>query len=216
MSDGNGLYDDDDDHSPYTDPESTEVWQPKIGDEGIKNEEDLHMVLKSRKEDQTRACRRYESMYNSDEGAAADSEIGVLPLQIIHDSNGIRVYGALEEHINDEQPRPKKKSNKRKRKGNPNSTYKYESDSEDEKPARKKSRKVEGAAGDADAGDMQWRAQTRAAARRHSHTGMDGSYDADIESSPGWSSDSSDETWESNSPGEICGQLSHLLCCIAS
>ncbi|KAJ8127010.1 hypothetical protein O1611_g6626 [Lasiodiplodia mahajangana] len=53
---------DDDDYDPRTDPSrSTEVWQPKIGDEGIENEEDLRMVLRARKEDKDRA-RRFEEL----------------------------------------------------------------------------------------------------------------------------------------------------------
>ncbi|KAI0543099.1 hypothetical protein GGR58DRAFT_519267 [Xylaria digitata] len=48
--DGDCPYDDDD-YNPFTDPtRSTEVWQPKIGDEGIENEYDLQMVLKARRE----------------------------------------------------------------------------------------------------------------------------------------------------------------------
>ncbi|KAI2625228.1 hypothetical protein GGS21DRAFT_314174 [Xylaria nigripes] len=48
--DGHCPYDDDD-YNPSTDPtKSTEIWQPKIGDEGIETEEDLRMVLKARRE----------------------------------------------------------------------------------------------------------------------------------------------------------------------
>ncbi|KAI0815893.1 hypothetical protein GGR55DRAFT_699667 [Xylaria sp. FL0064] len=47
---------DDDDYNPLTDPTwSTEVWEPKIGDEGIENEQDLHMVLRARREHKARS-----------------------------------------------------------------------------------------------------------------------------------------------------------------
>ncbi|GAW12247.1 hypothetical protein ANO14919_016090 [Xylariales sp. No.14919] len=47
---------DDDDYNPFTDPtRSTEVWQPKIGDEGIEDEYDLRMVLKARREHRARS-----------------------------------------------------------------------------------------------------------------------------------------------------------------
>ncbi|KAI0431043.1 hypothetical protein F5Y09DRAFT_341107 [Xylaria sp. FL1042] len=47
---------DDDDYNPLTDPTwSTEVWDPKIGDEGIEDELDLRMVLKARQEHKTRS-----------------------------------------------------------------------------------------------------------------------------------------------------------------
>ncbi|KAI0109687.1 hypothetical protein GGR51DRAFT_569930 [Nemania sp. FL0031] len=48
----------DDDYDPRTDPaRSTKVWQPKIGDEGIENEEDRRMVLRARKEHKARSRR---------------------------------------------------------------------------------------------------------------------------------------------------------------
>ncbi|KAI1276176.1 hypothetical protein F5Y07DRAFT_408548 [Xylaria sp. FL0933] len=47
---------DDDDYNPLTDPTwSTEVWEPKIGDEGIENEQDLRMVLRARREHKARS-----------------------------------------------------------------------------------------------------------------------------------------------------------------
>ncbi|KAI0453649.1 hypothetical protein F5B21DRAFT_478771 [Xylaria acuta] len=53
--DGHCPYDDDD-YNPFTDPsKSTEVWQPKIGEEGIEDEKDLRMVLKARQEHRARS-----------------------------------------------------------------------------------------------------------------------------------------------------------------
>ncbi|RYC57437.1 hypothetical protein CHU98_g8771 [Xylaria longipes] len=53
--DGHCPYNDDD-YNPFTDPsKSTEVWQPKIGDEGIEDEQDLRMVLKARQEHRARS-----------------------------------------------------------------------------------------------------------------------------------------------------------------
>ncbi|RWA14602.1 hypothetical protein EKO27_g527 [Xylaria grammica] len=58
---------DDDDYNPFTDPtRSTEVWQPKVGDEGIEDEYDLRMVLKARREHRARseALRLYRRQGN--------------------------------------------------------------------------------------------------------------------------------------------------------
>ncbi|KAI0545759.1 hypothetical protein F4679DRAFT_452649 [Xylaria curta] len=46
----------DDDYDPNTDPSrSNEVWEPKIGEEGIENEQDIRMVLKAREEQRVRS-----------------------------------------------------------------------------------------------------------------------------------------------------------------
>ncbi|KAJ2980919.1 hypothetical protein NUW58_g6819 [Xylaria curta] len=56
MWNGNYPYDDYD-YDPGTNPKnSTEVWQPKIGDEGIEDEHDLRMVLKAREEHRARSA----------------------------------------------------------------------------------------------------------------------------------------------------------------
>lgn len=97
-------------------------------------------------------------------------------------TKGIRVFGAEEPSTRRRRKRGTKKkrggqSNKRKR----DSTYKYDGDSEDEEPSRKTGKKRKSATGDAnaDGDDLHWKAQTRAAARRAGHFGMDGSYDDD-------------------------------------
>ncbi|KAI3337829.1 hypothetical protein F4824DRAFT_509848 [Ustulina deusta] len=47
---------DDDEYNPLTDPsKTTEVWEPKIGEEGIEDEQDLRMVLKARREHRARS-----------------------------------------------------------------------------------------------------------------------------------------------------------------
>ncbi|KAI0861989.1 hypothetical protein F4860DRAFT_513417 [Xylaria cubensis] len=46
----------DDDYDPNTDPsKSNDVWEPKIGEEGIENEQDIRMVLKAREEQRVRS-----------------------------------------------------------------------------------------------------------------------------------------------------------------
>ncbi|KAI1133558.1 hypothetical protein F5Y10DRAFT_259880 [Nemania abortiva] len=285
---------DDDDYNPFTDPsKSTEVWQPKIGDEGIENEEDLRMVLKARREHRARSRRfnrrkalyigsqldagvkyqdidmvqvfvgpeiegEYDSYSDSDEEEdvedpkpAAKTEassamtnpqtLGGPVLQPIIAAKGIRIFGAHETSWPRGRPRGSKnkkrgrRANKRKRgldEKNPNSTYKYDADSEDEEPARKKGKKGKWVLSEAGARDEEWRAQTRAAARRDGHVGMDGNYDEDLdedsESSMPTSSDtdcsshSSDNTAEaiavshvaatneSNTPEERRGLLSRF------
>ncbi|TGJ84123.1 hypothetical protein E0Z10_g4659 [Xylaria hypoxylon] len=265
--DGDCPYDDDD-YDPFTDPtRSTEVWQPKIGDEGIEDEHDLRMVLKARREHRARskAIKAYRQRRNqptstkhigsdttrvplsdsddsgSDSGSDTDSDSdsgsdddgvgmkGVEPainteepssittpllkgnsvLQPTISAKGIRVFG-------DEKPtsgrgRPRGSKNKpkgrkkptQKKRGheeNPDSTYKYNDDnddSEDEQPVYKRAKKIKS---EFATGDKSWKAQTRAAARRAGYVSMDGSCDADIDSSASSAGENSfDETDEGRS-----------------
>ncbi|KAI0489638.1 hypothetical protein F4859DRAFT_509224 [Xylaria cf. heliscus] len=266
----------DDDYNIFTDPsKSTEVWQPKIGEEGIENEQDLRMVLKARQEHKDRSeafkKRKYHVVKTQMQAGieyadvdmlqvflspkrqshASDSdynkkgkEIPKLTIQIppvatdspapkrqLHASDsdynkqgkerpkltlqippvatdspapgkstlkhtiaakGIRVFGSQEPSSRRGRPKGSKnkthrghKSNKRGRGPNDNldRTYKHDSGFEDEQPLRKKPKKGKVAAGEDVAGDPVWRAQTRAAARRGQHGGMDGTCEDDNENS---------------------------------
>ncbi|KAI1166492.1 hypothetical protein F5B18DRAFT_50409 [Nemania serpens] len=79
MWDGHCPFDDDD-YEPYTDPtRSSEVWQPKIGDEGIKDEHDLEMVLTVRREHKARSERFKKRMKQV---IATQFRAGVKPTKI--------------------------------------------------------------------------------------------------------------------------------------
>ncbi|KAJ8122749.1 hypothetical protein ONZ43_g1129 [Nemania bipapillata] len=251
--DGHCPYDDDD-YNPYKDPSrSTEIWKPKIGDEGIETEEDVRMVLKARREHKARSRRfkerktlyifdqldagvkyedidmlqiftgpklkseeTYEPSSDSEEENIKDPEVVVAaeatpimakeapdtpqgaPLKPIIAANETRIFG---NQTPENTPCPRRrgngkkgrKSNKRKR----DTTYKYDSGSEPEEPAlKKKAKKGKRIINDADITDVQWRAQTRAAAQRKSLMGVDGTCDR---SSEGSSEDSSDASSPSES-----------------
>ncbi|KAI1202381.1 hypothetical protein F5X97DRAFT_345478 [Nemania serpens] len=118
-------------------------------------------------------------------------------------AKGIRVFGVQEPSSRRGRPRGSKnrkrgrggQSNKRKR----DSTYIYDDGSEDEQRSRKMGKKRKGATDDAnaDGDDLNWKAQTRAAARRASHLGMDGSYDDDETASLIWTVSETDQSSDS-------------------
>ncbi|KAJ3564366.1 hypothetical protein NPX13_g7870 [Xylaria arbuscula] len=74
---------DNDDYNPLTDPsKSTEVWEPKIGEEGIEDERDLCMVLQARQNHrvlseahrQFRACGGYTMLVSSETMSTSNYE----------------------------------------------------------------------------------------------------------------------------------------------
>jgi hypothetical protein len=232
--DGHCPYDDDD-YNPYKDPaRSIEVWQPKIGEEGIEDEEDLRMVLKARHEQRARSDalrirktqvveaqmragvdRAHVDMtqvlfgpeIESDDSDSEEEDTGNMPpkiktetgstsshafpgnyaLQAITTTKGTNAFCGEGASRGRGRPRGSKNkkmrgrlSNKKRKRdpdGHSDGTYKYEGGSEEEEPTRKRGRKGKAATGDSNADNLQWKAQTRAAARRVGYGGMDGIYD---------------------------------------
>ncbi|KAI0404905.1 hypothetical protein F4802DRAFT_204472 [Xylaria palmicola] len=226
--DGHCPYDDDD-YNPTTDPNrSTDVVMPEIGDEGIENEHDLHMIMKARQEHQVRseafnkrrgqviakqkrAGLSYAEMdlteiffgpeiESGDSGSDSESETDYAEKEAkpqTYSTAGdserpeefttpptlvvkARCFGGQAPRTGRGRPKgtQDKKKRKRRSKLNPDSVYKFKGDSEDERPVRKKGKKGHaGAFVDTD----EWKAQTRAGARRDRcttvHGGLDGSYD---------------------------------------
>ncbi|KAI0196738.1 hypothetical protein EV127DRAFT_476794 [Xylaria flabelliformis] len=73
----------DDDYDPNEDPSrSTEVWQPKIGEDGIQDEEDIRMVRMARKEQQASSLslKKHRARYipAQNYAGAKDSDIDML------------------------------------------------------------------------------------------------------------------------------------------
>ncbi|KAI1119670.1 hypothetical protein F5Y14DRAFT_457881 [Nemania sp. NC0429] len=281
-----------DDYDTFTDPtRSTEVWQPKIGDEGIENDHDLQMVLKARQEHKARSerfAKRKQQVIDaqlragvkiteidlvqvllgpeieSDDSDSDDSDdsddeddekeddeedgqnlaaaaamealslntnsqdTGESSAQSIAVAKGIKVFGMQEPEPATRgrgrgrgRGRPRGSKNKKRKSGwresqkrKRDSTYKYNSDSDDEQPLRKTAKKRKGATDEinADENDGQWKAQTRAAAKRKSHLGLDGSYDEESMSAEGavsesdQSSDSGDSVASSTRRGSVDGR----------
>lgn len=172
--------------------EKSEVWQPKIGDEGIEDENDLNMVLQARKEHKARASNyeKQEQQFIKNklgEGVAlADidmSEFLLGPKIELDDDNDDEktdqqqetkeASSELTKETKKEKAQtltPTRKRNKKRRVSQTiDSTYHYEADIEDEAPAKKR-RKIRKGDDDDDDGPA-WKAQTRSAAKRARDTG---------------------------------------------
>ncbi|KAK5628244.1 hypothetical protein RRF57_003959 [Xylaria bambusicola] len=206
--DGNYPFDDDD-YNPLKDPsKSTEVWEPQIGDEGIEDQYDLLIVLKARQNHralsnahrQFRAQGEYNMLISNEStsGPNHDDEAGKKgtmskvemggPSAITSSSapNNSTIQPAAvfctlkskQHHRRRSRKARKSRKGKQDANENPDGTYKYNSESEYEQPIRKKGKQNKTSTWNDD-----WKAQTRAAARRQSCMSLDGNHDTDNEES---------------------------------